>query len=94
MRLNPDVHSKPELGGREVAADTGGLCGLAALQHALGSSVGTKSMLRTLDYDGIRETIVDEMKQKRHKYNDVTDSDLLDQFLSCKFFHLQVIFTS
>ena len=75
-----------------MASDKGGLCGLAALQQALASSVGTRSMLRTLDYDGIRETIVDEMKQKIHKYNDVTDSDLLDQFYSCKFFHLQDIF--
>ena len=84
LRLNPDIHSKPDLGKRPAASDQGGLCGLSALQHALGSTVATASMLRGLDYDGIREMMASEMGVGISQLGTLMDADLLTDFYTCK----------
>ena len=86
LRLDPETHSKPELGGREVASDLGGLCGLAALQHALASTIATLSMLRTMSFESIREMIGKEMDIPRHKVKDYNDEELLTEFNTCEYF--------
>ena len=85
LRLNQMIHSKPDLGKREVAGDQGGLCGIAALQHALGSTVATISMLRHLDYDGIRQLMASEMGLAGSRLGTMMDVDLLDEFHTCKY---------
>ena len=84
LRLNPRIHSKPDLGKREVAGDQGGLCGIAALQHALGSTVATASMLRHLDYDGIRQLMASEIGVAGSRLGTMMDVDLLNEFHTCK----------
>ena len=84
FRLNPDIHSKPDLGKREAISDQGGLCGLAAMSHALGSTVATSSVLRTLDYDLMREKIASEVFISRQKLPEYMDLDLLQTFYECK----------
>jgi hypothetical protein len=83
-RLHPEVHSTQELTRREVAAPQGGLCGLAAIQHALGSTVATRSLLRTLHYDSMRVAMAKEIKINVTRdlplYN---DPKLLEEFHSC-----------
>ena len=94
LRLDPETHSKPELGGREVASDLGGLCGLAALQHALASTIATQSMLRNMHVESIREMIGSEMGIQRHKVKDYNDAELLLEFNKCKYSHHdQYLFT-
>ena len=84
LRLNPDIHSKPDLGKREPISDQGGLCGLASMSHALGSTVATSSVLRTLDYDLMREEIASEVFISRQKLPEYMDLDLLETFHECK----------
>ena len=84
FRLNPDIHSKPDLGKREAISDQGGLCGLAAMSHALGSTVTTTSVLRTLDYDLMREEMASEVFISRQKLPEYMDLDLLKTFYECK----------
>ena len=84
LRLNPDIHSKPDLGKRPPAGDQGGLCGLAALQHALGSTVATASMLRGLDYDGIRQMMASEIGVPGNQLGTLMDAELLTDFHTCK----------
>ena len=85
LRLNPDIHSKPDLGKRPPAGDQGGLCGLAALQHALGSTVATASMLRGLDYDGIRQMMASEIGVGGSQLGTFMDAELLTEFHTCKY---------
>ena len=82
--LNPEIHSLPDLGKRAIASDQGGLCGLAALYHALVSTIATSSMLRQLDYDAMRELMASEINIKRSKLPEFVDSALLSQFHECK----------
>ena len=82
--LNPEIHSLPDLGKREIASDQGGLCGLAALYHALVSTIATSSMLRQLDYDAMRELMASEINIKRSKLPEFVDSALLSEFHQCK----------
>ena len=84
LRLNPDIHSKPDLGKRDPISDQGGLCGLAAMSHALGSTVATSSVLRTLDYDRMREEMASEVFISRQKLPEYMDLDLLEAFYECK----------
>ena len=84
FRLNPDIHSKPDLGKRDPISDQGGLCGLAAMSHALGSTVATSSVLRTLDYDRMREEMAAEVFISRQKLPEYMDMDLLEAFYECK----------
>ena len=84
LRLNPEIHSMPDLGKREAISDQGGLCGLAAMSHALGSTVATSSVLRTLDYDRMREEIASEVFIKRQELPEYMDLDLLETFYECK----------
>ena len=86
LRLDPETHSKPELGGREVASDVGGLCGLTALQQALASTIATLSMLQTMSIESIREMIGKEMDIPRHKIKDYNDEELLTEFNTCEYF--------
>ena len=85
LRLNPDIHSKPDLGKREVSGDLGGLCGLAALHHALSSTVATASVLRGLDYDGMRRMMASEMGVGGSELGTFMDAELLTDFFACKF---------
>ena len=85
FRLNPEIHSKPDLGKREAQSDQGGLCGLAALSHALGSTVATSSELRTLDYDLMREKIAAEIFISRQKLPEYMDEALLEKFFECEY---------
>ena len=84
LLLNPEIHSQPDLGKREIASDQGGLCGLASLYHALASTIATSSMLRQLDYDTMRELMASEIGIKRSKLPEYVDSALLSQFHECK----------
>ena len=84
LRLNPEIHSQPDLGKRELVSDLGGLCGLAALYNALVSTIATSSMLRALDYDTMRELMASEINIKRSKIPEYIDSALLAEFHECK----------
>ena len=72
----------------------GGLCGLAALQHALGSSLATRSQLRKMSYDVIRLEMSTEMGMSSVKARALTDADLLLHFHDCKSFHVHSLLTS
>ena len=84
LLLNPEIHSQPDLGKRELASDQGGLCGLASLYHALVNTIATSSMLRKLDYDTMRELMASEINIKRSKVPEFVDSALLSEFHKCK----------
>ena len=84
LLLNPEIHSLPDLGKREMVSDQGGLCGLAVLYHALVSTIATSSMLRKLDYDTMRELMASEINVKRSKIPEYIDSALLIEFHECK----------
>ena len=84
LLLNPEIHSLPDLGKREMVSDQGGLCGLAVLYHALVSTIATSSMLRKLDYDTMRELMASEINVKRSKIPEYIDSALLTEFHECK----------
>ena len=84
LLLNPEIHSQPDLGKREMAGDQGGLCGLASLYHALVSTIATSSMLRQLDYETMRELMASEINIKRSKLPEYIDSALLTEFHECK----------
>ena len=84
LLLNPEIHSQPDLGKRELVSDQGGLCGLAALYNALVSTIATSSMLRALDYDTMRELMASEINIKRSKIPEYVDSALLAEFHECK----------
>ena len=89
--LNPDIHSLPDLGKREMVSDQGGLCGLAALYHALVNTIATASMLRQLDYDTMRELIASEINIKRGDLPGYIDSALLSEFHECKTIRLSMV---
>ena len=59
LRLDSSVHSEQELNQRPLVASEGGLCGLAALQQGLGQTIATRSQLRTLSYETMRERITE-----------------------------------
>ena len=85
LRLDPSVHSQQELNQRPLIGSEGegGLCGLAALQHALGHTITSRSQLRTLSYETMRERITQEMgipSSPRH-----SDADLLMHLHDCKY---------
>ena len=84
LLLNPEIHSQPDLGKREMVSDQGGLCGLASLYNALVSTIATTSMLRQLDYDTMRELMASEINIKRSKLPEYIDSALLTEFHECK----------
>ena len=84
LLLNPEIHSQPDLGKRELASDQGGLCGLASLYHALVNTIATSSMLRKLDYDTMRDLMASEINIKRSKVPEYVDSALLYEFHKCK----------
>ena len=75
LRLNPGIHSKPDLGKRPPASDQGGLCGLAALQHALGSTVATRVSQKTLflNFASVVESLVRMGVQRPQKNFSVID---------------------
>ena len=77
--LNPDIHSLPDLGKREMVSDQGGLCGLALV-----NTIANASMLRQLDYDTMRELIASEINIKRGDLPGYIDSALLSEFHDCK----------
>lgn len=84
LLLNPQIHTQPDLGKREMTSEQGGLCGLASLYHALVSTIATSSMLRQLDYDTMRELMASEINIKRNKISEYVDSALLSEFHECK----------
>ena len=85
LRLDPLTHSVPELGQRPMVSEEGigGLCGLTALQHAMGSTIASPSELRTLSYDTMRTLMMDEMLLPTKIARDLTDADLLMHFHDC-----------
>ena len=57
---------------------------MAALQHGLGSTIATKSKLRTVDYDEMRRMIAKEIGLGQGaKFVMMSDADLLAEFHSC-----------
>ena len=82
LRLDSSVHSQQELNQRTLSGSEGGLCGLAALQHGLGQTIASRSQLRTLSYETMREKITEEMEipsSPRH-----SDADLLMHLHDCE----------
>ena len=86
LHLDTSTHSVPELGQRPVVSDEGlgGLCGLAALYQALGSTIASKSELKTLSYDTMRSLIVAEMSLSTKASRGMSDADLLMHFHDCE----------
>ena len=86
LHLDPGTHSVPELGQRPVVSDEGlgGLCGLAALYHALGSTIASKSELRTFSYDSMRSLIAEEMSLSTKASREMSDADLLMHLHDCE----------
>ena len=86
LRLDPLTHSVPELGQRPMVSEEGigGLCGLAALQHAVGSTIASASELRTMSYDTMRTLMTDEMFLSTKIARDLSDADLLMHFHDCE----------
>ena len=82
LRLDSSVHSQQELNQRSLSGPEGGLCGLAALQHGLGQTIMSRSQLRTLSYETMRQKITEEIgmpSSSRH-----SDADLLMHFHDCE----------
>ena len=82
LRLDSSVHSEQELNQRPLVASEGGLCGLAALQQGLGQTIATRSQLRTLSYETMRERITEEIGLPSSPR--LSDADLLMHLHDCK----------
>ena len=82
LRLDSSVHSEQELNQRPLVASEGGLCGLAALQQGLGQTIATRSQLRTLSYETMRERITREIGIPSNPR--LSDADLLMHLHDCK----------
>lgn len=82
LRLMGSSHTVNDLNSREISVSKGGLCGLAGLQQALGSSLVSSSQLRSLSYVDIRQRMEQEMMMGPSR---MSDADLLSEFFSCRF---------
>ena len=92
MKLNDSVHTVVDLGLREVSAEQGGLCGLAAIYQALDSTILTKSQLRSMSYEELVEVMADEMGIPINDARKKSDAEMLLHLHDCEFFHFIGLF--
>ena len=86
MKLNESVHTVVDLGLRQVSAEQGGLCGLAAIYQALDSTILTKSQLRSMSYEELVEVMADEMGIPINDAGKKSDAEMLLHLHDCEFF--------
>jgi hypothetical protein len=79
-----EIHTLIDLSIRDVSADKGSLCGMAAIYQALENTVLTKSELKKLTYDDGRVRIAEEMKQDPKKAKKMTDVQILTDYHKCE----------
>ena len=88
MKLNDTVHTVVDLGLRQISAEQGGLCGLAAIYQALDSTILTKSQLRSMSYEELVEVMADEMGIPLKDAQKKPDAELLMHLHDCESFVL------
>ena len=86
MKLNDTVHTVVDLGLRQISAEQGGLCGLAAIYQALDSTILTKSQLRSMSYEELVEVMADEMGIPLKDAQKKPDAELLMHLHDCESF--------
>ena len=86
MKLNESVHTVVDLGLRQVSAEQGGLCGLAAIYQALDSTILTKSQLRSMSYEELVEVMADEMGIPINDARKKSDAEMLLHLQDCEYF--------
>ena len=87
MKLNESVHTVVDLGLRQVSAEQGGLCGLAAIYQALDSTILTKSQLRSMSYEDLVEVMAVEMGIPINDAGKKSDAEMLMHLHDCEFSH-------
>ena len=85
LKLNDTVHTLVDLSLRPIAADQGGLCGLAAVYHALGATLLTKSQLRAMAYEQLMEIIAEELELDLGDSRKKSDAEMLMHLHDCKY---------
>ena len=85
MKLNDTVHTVVDLGLRQISAEQGGLCGLAAIYQALDSTILTKSQLRSMSYEELVEVMADEMGIPINDARKKSDAEMLLHLHDCEF---------
>ena len=63
-----------------VSDNKGGLCGLAALYQALENTILTRSALRMMSYDAMRERVAEELGLQSQDFTSFSDEEILEQF--------------
>ena len=61
---------------REMRSDIGSICGIIALYLALFDTILTKSQLKKMTYESMRETIFSELQMEASE--DMSDRELLE----------------
>ena len=86
--LNSTDHDFLDLASREKAADFGGLCGIASLFKALYDTILTLSQLKLINYDTMREIILNKTLMRNESFanvSDLNDMEILRHYYQCKF---------
>ena len=86
--LNSTYHDFPDLASREKAAGFGGLCGIASIFKALYDTILTLSQLKLINYDTMREIILNKTVKRNGSFANVSqlnDMEILRHYHQCKF---------
>ena len=81
--FNGKVHTLVDLSIRDITAEKGSLCGMAAVYQALHNTILTKSEIKELSYDDGRFKIAEEMKEDPKAAKKLTDVEVLTAFHGC-----------
>ena len=75
-----DVHSSLDLSMREVSGDKGSLCGLAAVYQAAIQTILTKSEMKQMSFDDVKEMLGEKVSMDRTTTKATFDKDFLELY--------------
>ena len=75
-----DVHSSLDLSMREVSGDKGSLCGLAAVYQAAIQTILTKSEMKQMSFDDVKEMLGEKVSMDRTTTKATLDKDFLELY--------------
>lgn len=75
-----DVHSSLDLSMREVSGDKGSLCGLAAVYQAAIQTILTKSEMKQMSFDDVKEMLGEKVSMDRTTTKGTFDKDFLELY--------------
>ena len=75
-----DVHSSLDLSMREVSGDKGSLCGLAAVYQAAIQTILTKSEMKQMSFDGVKEMLGEKVSMDTTTTKATFDKDFLELY--------------